>query len=221
MIVPKVINLYDEGAQGVGFPEIKQFVAGQFGRIPLRLIKLKEKVVLTNGLLFDFIGTQEAFLKICKGNPQEACHIVLTPKIFATLDADTRPHIRAAVYGFPSVISTSGIVEGPAKPRQYYFYKRRYASVGIWDTQAEKMKSRFKGRFIDYGDKRLTGVLKGYIAQAIFFYIYGEPFCKNKGCRLFNAHWQEDLIYSQLKIAAFCKKHQALLKAIRSQLKAG
>ena len=170
---------------------------------------------MTDGLLFDFIGTQNAFSSVCANRDKDSCHIVLTNKLFATFDRDMRTHIRAAIYSFPSVISTSGIVEGPAKPRQYYFYKQKYASVGMWNIEEEKVKNKFRGRFIDYGDRRIGGVLKGYLAQAVFFYILGEPFCAQKGCRLFNAHWQEDLIYSQLKNAAFCKKHQALLKTLR------
>ncbi|MBI3991178.1 MAG: hypothetical protein HY350_03405 [Candidatus Omnitrophica bacterium] len=125
-------------------------------------------------------------------------------------------HIRAAIFGFPSVISTSGIVEGPAKPKEYYLYKQKFAQLGIWEREEPKIKQRFKGSFIDYQDKCMTEVLKGYIAQALFFYISAEPFCVNKSCRLYNAHWQEELINSQLKSAKFCLKHKNLLKEIRS-----
>ena len=147
---------------------------------------------------------------------KDACHIILSPKIFATLDENKRLHIRAAIFGFPSVISTSGIVEGPAKPKDYYIYKQKYTQLGIWNIEEAKLKRKFKGRFIDYEDKRMNEVLKGYIAQALFFYITGEPFCNKKDCRLFNAHWQEDLIYSQIKRGRFCRSHKAILKKINS-----
>ncbi|HLD83006.1 MAG TPA: DUF6775 family putative metallopeptidase, partial [Candidatus Omnitrophota bacterium] len=124
-------------------------------------------------------------------------------------------HIRSAIFGFPSIISTSGIVEGPAKPKDYYLYKQKYSQLGVWDIEEAKVKREFKGCFIDYQDKRLTEVLKGYLSQAVFFYLTGEPFCKSKSCRLFNAHWQEDLISSQIKSGRFCRLHQGILKQIR------
>ena len=167
------------------------------------------------GLLFDFIGTQEVFESLKYSSTKDTCQIILTPKLFATFDEQKRLHIRAAIFGFPSVISTSGIVEGPAKPKEYYLYKQKYAQLGIWEREEAKIKQKFKGRFIDYEDKRMNEVLKGYTAQALFSYITGEPFCPDKSCRLFNAHWQEELINSQIKSAKFCAKHKKILKEIK------
>ena len=215
MYIPKVIFLYDEGIKDLSFRKIKEFIRRNFSDIKVRQIKLKKEAVKTHGLLFDFINTQKAFDKLPYSKTKDACHIILTPKIFATVEQDKRPHIRASIYSFPSIISTSGIVEGPAKPREYYLYKQKYSQLGIWEKEEAELKQRFKGRFIDYGDKRITEVLKGYIAQAIFFYIIGEPFCKNKNCRLFNAHWQEDLIYTQIKRGEFCTRHKRVLKNIK------
>ncbi len=87
--------------------------------------------------------------------------------------------------------------------------------MGVWELKAPQVKKRFKGRFIDYGDRRLTKVLKGYIVQAIFFYITGDPFCEKKACRLYNAHWQKDLIYAQIKHGKFCKYHKKLLEKMK------
>ncbi|MBI3600867.1 MAG: hypothetical protein HY097_09560, partial [Nitrospinae bacterium] len=72
-------------------------------------------------------------------------------------------------------------------------------------------------KFIEYDDQRMTEVCKGYAAQALFYHIAGEPFCQDKGCRLFNAHWQEELIYSQLESPyEFCKIHTDMLKRLIS-----
>ena len=212
--IPKIIYLYNEGILGVNFQGLKQFIHKNFGNIEVSLLKLKEKAVRTSGLLFDFLGTQEEFESLRHSN-KDACHIILTPKLFATLDEDKKLHIRASIYGFPSVISTAGIVEGPAKPKEYYVYKQKYAQLGIWNIEEDKIKRKFKARFIDYADKRMNEVLKGYIAQSLFFYITGEPFCKQKICRLFNAHWQEDLILSQIKSGRFCGRHKRLLDKIK------
>lgn len=212
--IPKVICLYDEGIKGLGFSQLKDFIRNNFGNIKVYLIKLKKKVICTQGLIFDLIGTRTLFNKVEYSESKDACHIILTNTLFATLDEDRRPHIRASIYSFPTVISTSGIVEGPAKPRQYYLYKQKYSQLGIWDIEEAKIKKKFRDSFIDYEDKRMNEVLKGYIAQALFFYITGEPFCNQKNCRLFNAHWQEELIYTQIRIGRFCKHHRQLLKDI-------
>ena len=214
--IPKSIYLYNEGIKGIDSIELKKFIRDNFGKIKIQLVKLKEKVVHTRGLLFDFIGTQIAFSALGYSEIKDSCHIILTSKIFATLDEYKKPHIRASIYSFPSIISTSGIVEGPAKPKEYYIYKQKYTQLGIWDREQSKIRKKFKGRFIDYQDKRMTETLKGYLAQALFFYIIGEPFCKEKSCRLFNAHWQEDLICSQIKSGRFCKEHKGVLKKIKN-----
>ena len=40
----------------------------------------------------------------------------------------------------------------------------------------------------------------------------GNPFCPDKGCRLFNAHWQEELIFAQLESdGEFCPQHTSIL----------
>jgi len=110
-----------------------------------------------------------------------------------------------SVYGFPSLISTTGIVEAPAKPRDFYLKQQLGVSLLT-------LKEEFKGRFIDYNDPRLTEVMKGYVMQALFFHLTGNPFCKDKNCRLYNAHWQEDLIQTQLTSKTdFCAQHQRLL----------
>lgn len=214
--IPNVINIYDEGITGINFRELKQFIRQNFGNIKVSLIKLKKKVVHRCGLLFDFIATQNTFAALERTEEKNSCQIILTEKLFATLDEDKRPHIRASIYGFPSVISLSGIVEGPAKPKNYYLYKQKYAALGIWEREQPKIKQKFRQQFIDYQDKRLTDVLKGYIAQALFFYIVAAPFCPYKSCRLFNSHWQEDLIYSQIKLARFCKRHEKALVKVRN-----
>ena len=213
--IPSAIYIYDEGIRKIDFKRIKEFIRTNFGNIKVCVVKLKKEAVERDGLLFDFPGTRRTFEALKYSKDKNSCHIILTNKLFATLGDDRRPHIRASIYGFPSVISTAGIVEGPAKPKEFYLYKQKYTQLGIWDIEEVKIKRKFKGRFIDYGDKRMNEVLKGYIAQSLFFYFTGEPFCQKRGCRLFNAHWQEDLIYSQIKSGEFCSRHKRVLKNIK------
>ena len=136
----------------------------------------------------------------------ECCHIAFTNQLFGSWDKNNhRYHARVSIYGFPSLISTTGLVEAPAKPRELYL-RRQLGSDSI------VLKKEFNGRFIDYEDSRLTEVMKGYLLQALFFHMTGDPFCKNKNCRLYNAHWQEEVIHAQLEIPdELCKDHQAIL----------
>jgi hypothetical protein len=59
-------------------------------------------------------------------------HVVFTNRLFGTRDeSDGRYHMSVSVYGFPSLISTTGIVEAPAKPKEFYELKQRYAALGL------------------------------------------------------------------------------------------
>jgi hypothetical protein len=127
-------------------------------------------------------------------------------------DSNRRYHIRTSLYGIPSLISTTGIVEAPAKPREYYLLKSQYERLG---KDLAELKACFEGRFIDYGDERLTEITKGYAMQAIFYALTGNPFCEDKGCRLYNAHWQEELIWAQLESGyEFCPRHTEFLNGL-------
>ncbi|HEV8386899.1 MAG TPA: DUF6775 family putative metallopeptidase [Nitrososphaera sp.] len=138
-------------------------------------------------------------------------HLILTEKLTCTFDEeDWRYHARSVICGVPSMISTSGIVEAPARPKEYY----NLARSGSVDPQLLK---EFEGRFIEYGDNRLTIAVLVYLAQTIFFFITdGEPFCKDQKCILFNAHWQEELLQN-LQNPAFCGMHDELLKKFNSR----
>lgn len=214
--IPRSVYLYDEGVKGLNFKSLKSFLNDNFGRIPVRMIRLKDRVVSTKGLALDILNTNRAFEKLESYGDKDSCHVILTDKLFAIFQQDRRLHLSAAIFGFPCIISTSGIIEAPAKPKEYYMYKQRYGRMGMWQIREAEVKEKFKGRFIDYGDSRMSEVLKGYLAQALFFYITGEPFCRIRGCRLFNSHWQEDLIYAQVTKGVFCSKHSEVLKNVKN-----
>jgi hypothetical protein len=141
-------------------------------------------------------------------------HIFFTNRLFATWDDnDRRYHLRTSIYSMPSIISTTGLVEAPAKPRQYYLLKQRYMVLG---KNLLELKEKFKGCFIDYKDEHLTEVMKGYAMQAVFYSLTGDPFCEDNGCRLYNAHWQEELIFAQLESQyEFCEHHAKVLDSLR------
>ncbi len=167
------------------------------------------------GVLYDGFQLQKVFSELITQEERslEVIHIFFTNRLFATWDeSNKRYHARISVYGVPSVVSTTGLVEAPAKPREYYLLKQQYEMLG---KDLLELKERLKVSFIDYDDERLTEVIKGYAMQALFYHLVGDPFCKDKGCRLYNAHWQEELIFAQLESEyEFCRQHARILDSL-------
>ena len=145
---------------------------------------------------------------------EDTLHVIFTDRLTCTYDGtDRRYHGRAVICSNPSVISTTGIVEAPAKPREYYAKLIAHARMGI---NVDALKEEFRGTFLEYNDARLASIVCGYILQAIFYYETQEPFCTDMDCRLYNAHWQKDLLHSQLAVGRLCQKHQDALDRMTS-----
>lgn len=138
-------------------------------------------------------------------------HIIFTSIFFGTWDEeDMRYHLRLSSNGFPSLISTTGVVEAPAKPREFYRKKRIEGR--------EPPENEVNGKFLSNNDERLTEVMKGLSMQTIFYHLTGEPFCTNPRCRLFNGHWQEEIIEAQTIDPEFCNSHGQLLERINEKM---
>lgn len=159
-------------------------------------------------LLEDTIGREERRLV--------DIHVIFTNQLIGTWeDDDRRYHARASLYGSPSLISITGLVEAPAKPREFYLLKQHYTALGMADAVDVGTKKEFQGRVLEHGDPRLTEVAKGYVLQAIFHRVWGEPFCPDPACRLFNAHWQEEVLASQLGGEyELCPRHRGMTKEV-------
>jgi hypothetical protein len=168
------------------------------------------------GIVYDGRRLHDLFTTIL--GPQdlrEHASIILTDRLVSTYSTDDlRHHLRTIVCGFPSIVSLPGIVEAPAKPREYYLMRQRMELQGAGDVQLQELKMAFKGRFVDYGSSEITEVLKGLTLQGMMFHLTLQPFCDDKGCRLFNAHWQEDLIGSQITSAKMCANHEKILRRL-------
>ncbi len=140
----------------------------------------------------------------------EDFHFVFTNKLTCTFDSsDYRYHGRALIGANPSIVSTTGIIEAPAKPREYYMELMVNYGQGL---NVESIKKKYQGTYLEYHDLRLGKIIEGYCLQALFYYITGEPFCDLLDCRLNNAHWQRDLLYSQIEFGKLCNKHSEILK---------
>jgi hypothetical protein len=147
----------------------------------------------------------------------EHVHVVVEDRLICTFsEQDWRYHARAVVCGVPAIISTTGIVEAPAKAKEWYIKQMQFSIYGINPDEENNEisnKKEFTGnKYLDYCDDRINLVTVGYVLQALFFFISnGDPFCNDRNCRLFDAHWQEELIHSQIENQKLCKKHASLL----------
>lgn len=140
-------------------------------------------------------------------------HIVLTDLLLGTYDYDDlRYHGRALVAANPSIVSLPGIVHAPARPRDYCVDVMAAARYG----NMSDVESRHAGRFLVPTDPRMQDAVKGYALQALFYHETGEAFCTDASCRLYNAHWQEELIYSQSVSPRLCSRHRSVLDDMTS-----
>jgi len=180
--------------------------------------KLMEKTTMVEDakkiedvVMYDGFDLQNIIYDVITKNDSESnnLHIVFTNRLICTYDtADSRYHGRTVICSNPAIISTTGMIEAPARPREYYFEAMKYKMQGL---DIQDIKKKYSEKFLDYHDNRLSKISEGCLLQAIFYYMTGDAFCDSLDCRLNNAHWQKDLLYSQLKIGKLCNKHQAIL----------
>ncbi len=173
----------------------------------------REKMTLYDG--FEIHKAITELIPINENN-SETLHIIFTNKLTCTFDEnDFRYHARAIIGSNPTIISTTGIIEAPAKPKDYYLE----LMTDFSQERVEEIKKKYKGEFLEYHDSRISGIVEGYLIQAIIYYETGEAFCEHKDCRLFNAHWQKDLFFSQLENKKFCEKHQKIIDELKIKSK--
>ena len=171
----------------------------------------RDEMTLYDGFEFHKVITE---LIPLNENKIDTLHIIFTNKLTCTFDEnDFRYHARALIGSNPAIISTTGMIEAPAKPKQYYLD----LMINFSEKRVEEIKKKYKGEFLEYHDSRISEIAEGYLLQAIVYYETGEAFCEHRDCRLFNAHWQKDLFFSQLENKKFCKKHQEILNELKNQ----
>ena len=176
-----------------------------------KTIMVEDAKRIEDVVMYDGFELQNIIYDVITKNDSESnnLHIVFTNRLICTYDtADSRYHGRTVICSNPAIISTTGMIEAPARPREYYFEAMKYKMQGL---DIQDIKKKYSEKFLDYHDNRLSKISEGCLLQAIFYYMTGDAFCDSLDCRLNNAHWQKDLLYSQLKIGKLCNKHQALL----------
>ena len=145
--------------------------------------------------LYDALWVQRIFSRFFLGkHPGELAkncfHAVITGRLLGTYGS-RRYHARVILSGVPSFVSTSGLVEGPARPREYYFLKAEFLRSG---RDLAELDEAFRGKFIDYGDERITKITGVYVLQPLLHHFSGKEFCENSKCALFNSHWQKEVL---------------------------
>jgi hypothetical protein len=162
-------------------------------------------------ILYDGFLMQRLFNTMINENESNTdhVHIAFEDRLICTFSEDWRYHARTIVAGNPSIISTTGIVEAPAKPKEWYMKQMQLATYGIDPDDENEDTSTKKVSSCDY---RINFIAVGFVLQALFFFITeGDPFCNDNNCRLYNAHWQEELIHSQIETEGLCNEHATLL----------
>ena len=168
----------------------------------------REEMTLYDG--FEFHKAIAELIPINE-NKRDTLHIIFTNKLTCTFDEnDFRYHARALIGSNPAIISTTGMIEAPAKPKQYYLD----LMTNFSQERIDDIKKKYKGEYLEYHDSRISEITKGYLLQAIIYHETGEAFCEQRDCRLFNAHWQKDLFFSQLENRKFCEKHQKIISEL-------
>jgi hypothetical protein len=95
-------------------------------------------------------------------------HIIFEDNLVCTHDEnDKRYHARPIICGSPSIISIAGIVEGPAKPKGYYF---KQMLKDLLSMNSKEIEREFADSYVTYDDPRLVHVATGYAIQGIFFF---------------------------------------------------
>ena len=170
-------------------------------------VKIESAQKISDVLMYDGFELQKILRHL--NTDDEILHVIITNRLTCTYDErDFRYHARTVICANPTIISTSGAIEAPAKPREYYFEIMNMKSQGLG---IHSVKEKYKDKVLDYHDKRLTKILEGFVLQSIFYQITGEAFCEDLKCKINNAHWQKDLLFSQLEIDELCQKHQEIL----------
>ncbi len=167
------------------------------------------------GIVYDGGKLGNALMHLLPNNDLRTAHIVMTDRLVSTFsEEDLRHHLRTLVAGFPTLVSVPGIVEAPAKPREYHVRRQALELMGASMVELESLKRSFRRRYIDYDDPRTPKVIMGLALQAVLYHLTLDPFCCIKHCRFYNAHWQEDLIRSQVKPDGLCPKHSKQMRAL-------
>ncbi|MFW5952550.1 MAG: DUF6775 family putative metallopeptidase [Candidatus Natronoplasma sp.] len=175
----------------------------------LKEVEIEKKIIQGDKDLLGIIYGRHQLVKLLQkllDQKEKKDHtIIITKRLIGTLEKnESRYHIRTVINTIPSVISVSGIVEGPAKPRRYYF------------TDDNEKENVLDFDPMQHSDERIESAVRSYILQTVFWRLEGYPFCDKEGCCLNNSHWQKDVIKNQVN-GELCKEHEEILEKFKKE----
>lgn len=194
------------------------------GNTMLGIIRYEERALehpeREGGVLYDGLAVQRALNAALPPDERDLdqLHVAVLDRAIGTWGShDGRWHKRVNVLGQPAIVSVPGLYEAPAKPESYYKEKQKQALLSGDAPPREVLENQVEGDFLVEDDPRTTDTLKGYVLQAVHLLETGESFCEDDRCRLYNAHYQEDLIEAQLRKPAFCPEHASMYESSGTQ----
>ena len=113
-------------------------------------------------ILYDGFMMQRLFETMINENESNTdhVHIVFEDRLILQFlsEEDWRYHARTIIAGNPSIISTTGIVEAPAKPKEWYINQMLLSAYDIdrdGDNKNDGISSS-GNKYLDYGDYRIN-----------------------------------------------------------------
>ncbi|MFO7946653.1 MAG: DUF6775 family putative metallopeptidase [Armatimonadota bacterium] len=141
-------------------------------------------------------------------------HIIFVTHLLAKIDQPLDFSSYIAALGAPTVISTSGLVEVPERPKEYHFKRLQYATFGTEDHLPE-LAEDFADQTLGYGDPRLNDVLRGYLLMALVYRATGDGPCDIPTCPLYAGETQAEVLQAQVgDRSALCPHHADLISRI-------
>lgn len=156
-------------------------------------------------------GALQAVLRLLIAEEERAgdrLHVMFTANYLGVWREDEAYlRLQAAALGLPSIISTSGLVEALALPKQYHFLRQQMAVLGV-EADVEEI---FADETVGYGDPRLNEICKGYILQALYFQMTRETGCSDPECRLHIVPSHVETLKTQVTgKPGLCERHRDL-----------
>lgn len=120
--------------------------------------------------------------------------------------------LQAIQHGQPTIISTTGMVEAPALPREYSFRRAQLVAFGMDEATAE-LDEAFADRTLGHEDRRITRAAGGFALQALFHHMFGEQNCQEANCPLRQATTHDELAAAHLGDGScLCSRHALMLR---------
>jgi len=145
-------------------------------------------------------------------NLSEYSVIIITGKLFGTFEGK-RYHARVVLLGCPHIVSTSGVVEAPARPPEYYWIM---AGMLRSDSPVPEIDKFLGDKYLTYDDPRIDDTICSYLLQPLLYDLTGSAFCENTKCCIHNSHWQKEVLEVQYK-QKLCEKCSRILKSVKSR----